>query len=89
MNDDRKLSRRSVLKQAVLLAGAGLTASVLPAMKAHAQAKVSKAAMKYQDKPEGDKKCSDCLQFVAPDSCKVVEGTISPNGYCLAWVKKP
>lgn len=89
MNDDPKLSRRSVLKQAVLLAGAGLTASVLASRTAYAQQKASKAAMKYQDKPEGDKKCSDCLQFVAPDSCKVVEGTISPNGYCLAWVKKP
>ena len=89
MNDDPKLSRRSVLKQAVLLAGAGLTASVLPSRPARAQQKAGKAAMKYQDKPEGDKKCSDCLQFVAPDSCKVVEGTISPNGYCLAYVKKP
>ena len=89
MNDDPKLSRRSVLKQAVLLAGAGLTASVLPSRTAYAQQKASKAAMKYQDKPEGDKKCSNCLQFVAPDSCKVVEGTVSPNGYCLAFVKKP
>jgi len=89
MIDDPKVSRRSVLKRAVLLAGAGLTASMLPSRAAYAQQKASKAAMKYQDKPEGDKKCSDCLQFVAPDSCKVVEGTISPNGYCLAYVKKP
>ena len=51
--------------------------------------KASKQAMHYQDKPSGDKKCSECLQFVAPSSCKVVEGTISPNGYCIAWVKKP
>jgi hypothetical protein len=28
------------------------------------------------------------MQFIAPDSCKVVEGKISPNGYCIAWVKK-
>jgi hypothetical protein len=89
MINDPKVSRRSVLKRAVLLAGAGLTASMLPSRAAYAQQKASKAAMKYQDKPEGDKKCSDCLQFVAPDSCKVVEGTISPNGYCLAYVKKP
>lgn len=46
-------------------------------------------AMKYQDTPNGDKQCSNCLQFVPPGSCKVVEGTISPNGYCLAWVRKP
>lgn len=89
MNDDCKISRRSVLRQAVLLAGAGLAASVLPDKTALAQQKASKASMKYQDKPDGDKKCSDCLQFVPPGSCKVVEGAISPNGYCIAWVKKP
>ncbi|HET8584564.1 MAG TPA: hypothetical protein VFM89_02395 [Casimicrobiaceae bacterium] len=44
--------------------------------------------MKYQDHPDGDKKCSECMQFVPPGSCKVVEGTISPNGYCIAFVKK-
>ena len=45
-------------------------------------------AMKYQDKPNGDMHCSNCMQFVPPASCKVVEGVISPNGYCIAWVKK-
>ena len=53
-----------------------------------AQAKATKEAMKYQDKPSGDKQCSNCLQFVAPDGCKVVDGTVSPSGYCIAWVKK-
>jgi hypothetical protein len=28
------------------------------------------------------------MQFIAPDSCKVVEGKISPNGYCIAWARK-
>jgi hypothetical protein len=50
--------------------------------------KAPKAAMKYQDHPKGDEKCSNCMQFVAPDSCKVVDGKISPNGYCIAWAKK-
>ncbi len=44
--------------------------------------------MKYQDKPNGSMQCDNCSQFVAPNSCKVVEGTISPQGYCIAWVKK-
>jgi len=88
MDEQSKLSRRSVLKRATLLAVAAVAATVLPHRQAVAQ-KVSKEAMKYQDKPNGDKMCSNCLQFVPPDSCKVVEGTISPNGYCLAWVKKP
>jgi len=44
--------------------------------------------MKYQDKPNGDQRCENCAQFVAPASCKVVDGAISPNGYCIVWVKK-
>ncbi|HTI48542.1 MAG TPA: iron oxidase [Casimicrobiaceae bacterium] len=81
------LSRRVLIRSAVVLAGAAC-AGVASQRQALAQGKVAKAAMKYQDQPNGDKKCSNCMQFIAPDSCKVVEGKISPNGYCIAWVKK-
>jgi hypothetical protein len=87
MNKDVRLSRRSLLKSAVVVAGAAC-AGVLAHGEALAQGKASKEAMHYQDHPNGDKKCSECMQFVAPSSCKVVEGTISPNGYCIAFVKK-
>ncbi len=86
--NDCKLTRRSVLRRVALLAGAALTASVARNNDALAQAKATKDAMKYQDKPSGDKQCSNCLQFVAPNGCKVVEGAVSPSGYCIAWVKK-
>jgi hypothetical protein len=88
MNENQKLSRRTLLTQTALLAGAAFTASVVPTKPAFAQQKATKEAMKYQDKPNGDQRCSNCLQFVAPSSCKVVDGTINPNGYCIAWVKK-
>jgi hypothetical protein len=86
MSNHAKVSRRNLLKQALLLGGAACTGA-LAAPDARAQ-KVSKEAMKYQDKPNGDQKCSNCMQFVPPGSCNVVEGAISPNGYCIAWVKK-
>ncbi|HEY6862638.1 MAG TPA: iron oxidase [Burkholderiales bacterium] len=85
--DDRRRSRRSILKFAGLLAGASLAPGVT--RDALAQQKASKQAMKYQDKPNGDQKCGNCLQFEAPKSCKVVQGDVSPNGYCIAWAKKP
>ena len=88
MSNDRKLSRRSLLTRAAAVAGAALTASVVPVERASAKQKVSKEAMKYQDKPNGEQRCSNCQQFVAPASCKVVEGAINPNGYCIAFVKK-
>jgi hypothetical protein len=88
-SDDESLrfSRRHLLKSVVLLSGASLAAG-LGANDAFAQQKASKESMKYQDKPNGDKQCSNCMQFVPPNSCKVVEGSISPQGYCLSWVKK-
>jgi hypothetical protein len=87
MDHNQKLSRRSVLKGAALLAGAALTSSLVPPNEALAQ-QASQEAMQYQDKPNGDKRCSNCLNFVPTTSCAIVEGTVSPNGYCLAWAKK-
>jgi hypothetical protein len=87
MSDHAKISRRGLLKQALLLGGVAC-AGAFAARNAHAQ-KASKEALKYQDKPNGDQKCSNCMQFEPPGSCKLVEGAISPNGYCIAWVKKP
>ena len=55
-----------------------------------------RTALKYQDKPEGDKSCANCMQFVPGASvkdlggCKVIPGDteISPQGYCIVWAKK-
>ena len=55
-----------------------------------------RAALKYQGKPDGDKSCAGCMQFVpgasakGPGGCKVIPGDteISPQGYCTAWAKK-
>lgn len=51
-------------------------------------AKISKIVAKYQDKPNGNQKCANCGSFIAPDTCKVVEGTVSPNGWCMLNVPK-
>jgi hypothetical protein len=61
---------------------------------ARAQAKASKQAMQYQDQPKNGQRCDTCMQFIAgpkpgaPGSCKVVDGPISPSGWCVAYVKK-
>ena len=49
-----------------------------------------RTSLKYQSSPEGDKSCSNCVQFVAPGSCKIMPGDteISPQGYCAVWAKK-
>jgi hypothetical protein len=87
MNDEKqRMSRRALLRGAAVLAGTSLTATM--GGSAFAQQKASKEAMKYQDKPNGDKQCSNCLHFQPPAGCAIVEGTVAPQGYCIAWVKK-
>jgi hypothetical protein len=91
MNNDKKLTRRESIAGIVLLpAFVGLIA----AETSTAQAKGSQAQFKYQKTPNGSKKCSNCKFFIpgktatANGSCKIVDGTISPNGYCVAWSAK-
>jgi hypothetical protein len=55
-----------------------------------------RASLKYQDKPNGEKHCATCMQFVPGKTeknkggCKVMPGDteISSQGYCTAWAKK-
>ena len=82
-------SRRILLKNIAVLAVVPLVARP-----AHAQAKASKQAMKYQDQPNNGQTCDTCVQYVpganakANGTCKVVEGPINPKGWCIAYVKK-
>jgi hypothetical protein len=46
------------------------------------QAKTSQAAAQYQDHPRGGLSCVGCTFFRKPQSCQVVAGDISPNGWC-------
>ena len=80
MDEQAKLSRRSMLRSAALLAGGTLAAAVIQVKPAYAQ-KAGKEAVKYQDSPKDGQKCSDCLYFQAPGSCAVGDGTISPTGW--------
>ena len=85
MSDKSKITRRSALKSMAALAGI----AVIPVSRKAYSAKASQASVQYQDKPKGDQQCDNCLHFEAPSACKVVEGSISPKGWCAIWVKMP
>jgi len=54
-----------------------------------APAKVSQASVQYQTQPKDGKQCADCMHFIAEsNTCKLVEGNINPNGWCVLWAKK-
>ena len=85
-----EVSRRQLLRgTAIAAGGATLLAASLSATAAHAQAKkMSQAEAQYQATAKGDQSCANCALFVAPSSCGVVEGTISPSGWCKLYQKK-
>jgi hypothetical protein len=82
------LCRRSLLQSATFMAGAMVTAAAMP-RRLFAQEKLAHDAVKYQDQPKGEQKCSTCIQFVPPSSCKAVQNPISPDGWCALYTPKP
>ncbi len=50
--------------------------------------KVTQASVQYQSQPKGEQKCGVCMHFEAgSNSCKLVDGQISPDGWCSLWAK--
>ena len=89
MTDSSKISRRRVLTVAAGAAGAVAGVAAVIGASTPAQAKAAQKAVKYQDTPKGDQRCDNCALFEAPSSCKTVDGTISPEGWCMVYAKKP
>jgi hypothetical protein len=83
---DKKVTRRAFVR-GFALSGAALAAGVIPIQAVQAQS-ASKESMKYQDSPKDGKKCDMCVYFKAPNACSLVQGDISPNGWCTAFTPK-
>ena len=60
-----------MMKGAALWAASTLIAGAMASKEALAQ-KAAKGSMQYQDKPNGDKQCSNCALFIPHDSCQIV-----------------
>jgi High potential iron-sulfur protein len=86
------VSRRSVLCGATIVAGsAAVLAGSIASGSAQSSAqsgKMAQDAAAYQSSPKNGQKCLDCSFFVSPSSCKLVDGNISPVGWCKFWAKK-
>ena len=78
----------SASRRALLLAGVGLVLVSVP-RRAGAQQKVAQKLVQYQEKPKGALECDKCLHFIAPNSCKMVDGKINPKGWCALFAPKP
>jgi hypothetical protein len=81
--DQMNGSRRRIIRTAVGGVSAGLMFRISGAV---ASDKMSRQQAEYQDTPSGLYSCGMCTQFEAPKSCKVVEGDVSSDGWCKAFV---
>lgn len=82
------LSRRVFFRR---VATYGLGAAIIHGLGvdlAIAQAKVPQKSVSYQDKPQGTQRCDGCNNFQSPNACKLVDGEISPQGWCSLFSKK-
>ena len=79
--------KSGVSRRTILFAAAG-AAPLLALSGGEAQAKLAQAAVKYQPDPKDGHQCDGCTFFVAPNSCKMVDGDISPTGWCALWTPK-
>jgi hypothetical protein len=89
LKDGNVLSRRrfGALASAGVLFGSSFL--LLVGNMAEAQeGKTSKEIAKYQEQPKDGHSCAICQFFHAPHTCQLVEGDVSPNGWCSYWSKK-
>ena len=89
-------TRRTLMKQAVkIIIGIAALPLLETIRDARADGKLAKADVNYRDKSNTGKDCDDCQHFIpgatANDygTCKVVDGVVSPHGYCAAFTRKP
>lgn len=76
-------SRRSFFQYLAVLGLATFSATKL-------EAKGTKEQYRYQETPKDGKKCSQCMHFIPEtNECRMVEGSISPDGYCAAFYINP
>jgi hypothetical protein len=85
-------------RRKIIIAAAAAAAS-LPLLAETSSAKAAgttpQTAVKYQNHPNGANHCGKCNYFLpgasatGPGQCKVVAGSISPNGWCMLFAPKP
>jgi hypothetical protein len=77
-----RLSRRRLIATAV---GATSIVAIVPVSQTRALEKMTRQQAQYQDSPKDIMMCATCTLFEPPKSCKVVEGDVSPSGWCKAF----
>ena len=85
------VSRRNLLQRATTIAGGAvaLAGAIISATPTEAEiTKIPQTTAGYQATPKDGHSCAACTHFIAPSSCKLVDGTISSAGWCKLFAAK-
>jgi hypothetical protein len=77
------------IRRRTFVVGTSLGVALLAAARHALAAKAQKADFGYRPSPKDGKSCASCRLFTATapgkGSCAVVEGDVSPSGWCMAY----
>ncbi|MBL6455677.1 high-potential iron-sulfur protein [Belnapia sp. T6] len=89
MDKRSKPQARRAFLQRTGLQVAGLAAlAPFAVATARAQDKLAPEMVMYQNEPKEGQRCSGCQHFQPPNACAIVNGNISPDGWCAVWAAK-
>ena len=80
--------KRHETRRGILQAGVAVLGGVAVAPQARAQEKIAQTMVQYQKTPKNGQQCSTCVNYDPPSACKIVAGTIAPEGWCIAYGPK-
>ena len=60
-----------------------------PASAAAPKKKFTQQQAHYQPVPKSGQRCQNCALWQSPNACQVVEGQVSPAGWCILYQAKP
>lgn len=95
MNQNKKTSRRNMLRRTSAVLGAIVLTPLVTHSPTAKAGSMNKAMLHYQDSPNDGKMCADCSAYTPPSSsdtgsgtCKVVAGPVNPQGWCMAYSRR-
>lgn len=85
--NERRISRRDILN-ITAVGGIALAAASLPTNASAAPKKFTQQQAKYQAVPKNGQRCQICALWQSPTACQVVDGKVSPAGWCILYQPK-
>jgi len=78
----------AITRRRLLVGGVAGAAPLFLAGRAGATIKVPQSAVHFETVASTDRNCGACKHFLAPSSCRFVEGTVSTGCGCWIWAGK-